>query len=1090
MKNFKRILALVLATMMVVACMVTVGAADVVTTSATTKTYNAASIDHLGKLGIFKGYTNGTSGADDNVTREQMALFTGRVITGKTTSNYWENYQNDTTFTDINNESAEYVGAIAYAYGEGIVVGKSDVRFDPKANVSYQDALTMVVRSLGYTGLSYPNGYINKAIKLGLTADVSGVAYTDAAKRGVIATVLYNALYAEDSLFAKNFNLTSGTYMLVATPAKKLADGSFLDAATIGGYVGKTINAGFVAFAPLTVETGRVVNGNYVYAKTEGLGLAGDATDYLGYAFNLTFEGDNIAWVEQCATKVFKNYGDDRDITKTAIKYVPAKGVAAVTENFLTLGNQAYSLVDILDKEHAAPTTTRDFILYNVGAAAVTLNEYEYFFDASKNYVDLNGNILLTLIDGEYYAEKNGKYVLATDEDYDAALQVVSTSTASDYEIFAQDQAVVKSLSDNYFCDITAFDYDGDGVYDAGIYTPYYVGRFNNVSGTSTSVSGGLPITIKNTNDYIVTGAFNKATAWVRMMYSFNKLNNHLTVLEKLNNVNSKVVWASKGTASNGVYTNSQVKFANGTTLKIGGWTNANLSGLDFIGIRNNFETSAQDCFMYNGWNDVLLEAMKSTYKTCNAYAVAGHLIWAYPVATAASASYDFVAFDPYASEFSVNDDKIVVTDALVDATGVRKSVTINSVEGETFGNIEYMAFVNYIDALYGANANIIKYSYFFNETLKAKLTATQDYKNALRALVWEQFEATTDDNTTFAKKGANTAFTQFFGVAGQTDGAYDLLVFKQAAGYGTTTKAGTVTFKFGVADNYFCTKSADSKKAIANTIIATTDKTVFTIVGQDGIVTYTGKPVDGYQLVLTAGTLVYCANADQVMLVDETRTVNQIALGDTTWTVKAVDKDGTSFTYDFVNTWAFDGYKAIVPTNFVNAETYLITKKTANKEITVGDKDQAIYSYTNLYDLAAQKYVDKVFVGNDATVFNDLALNGKDAVSLNAGAVITIAEDGTMVAHTSVSDAPETIFNYTKLTAGVISSFDKDNTGAIAHVTISGTKYTVRNVSGVIVTKGAADVITDMTKIENNATIFFAYDAVTGDLSGYMFNK
>ncbi|MBR6603224.1 MAG: S-layer homology domain-containing protein, partial [Clostridia bacterium] len=124
--------------------------------------YNAEAITRLNKIGIFQGYNAADMGADDNVTRAQMALFTGRVLTGKVESNYWESYVNDTTFEDIDDVADYYVGAISYAYEQGVVIGKSDVAFDPNGNVTYQEALTMVVRSLGYTGLSYPNGFINK----------------------------------------------------------------------------------------------------------------------------------------------------------------------------------------------------------------------------------------------------------------------------------------------------------------------------------------------------------------------------------------------------------------------------------------------------------------------------------------------------------------------------------------------------------------------------------------------------------------------------------------------------------------------------------------------------------------------------------------------------------------------------------------------------------------------------------------------------------------------------------------------------------------------------------------------------------------
>ena len=66
MKNFKRILALVLAVMMVVAGMVSTSAA------ADKVEYNETAIARLKQLDIFKGRTSGDA-ADSNVTREEMA---------------------------------------------------------------------------------------------------------------------------------------------------------------------------------------------------------------------------------------------------------------------------------------------------------------------------------------------------------------------------------------------------------------------------------------------------------------------------------------------------------------------------------------------------------------------------------------------------------------------------------------------------------------------------------------------------------------------------------------------------------------------------------------------------------------------------------------------------------------------------------------------------------------------------------------------------------------------------------------------------------------------------------------------------------
>ncbi|MEE0968447.1 MAG: S-layer homology domain-containing protein [Clostridia bacterium] len=678
MKNFKRILALVLAVMMVVACMVFVGAEE----EAADVAYNADAIVRLNKLGIFKGTTSGDMKADDDVTREQMALFTARVVEGKVATNYWESYENDTTFEDIDDEAAEYVGAIAYSFGEGIVIGKSDVRFDPKGNVTYQDALTMVVRALGYTGQSYPNGCINKAMKLGLTKGISGLAYTDNAPRGVIATILYNALYAEDSLFAENFNLESGNYMLVATPTVKVGSAN-IPGASVSGYTGKTLNEGYVAFAPIGEDYRAVMNNKYVYATIAQIGSDIDANgNYahkLGYAYNLTFENDVLTWGDECASEKFTNFGDDRDLTAKSITYdhkweagvaYPNGTINKVTKSFLTFGGQSYNLVDRYDADYTAPTNTHNFILYSdFGAENTEIANYSYIYDVNGHIIDAEGNVILYNRNGVYYKQETigtGVYeVIATATDIENAITGVINGFGyigkSDYTIVEQGDVIlgrydlgyeynggvadaVLAIANNYFCEITAIDYDNDGVYDAGIYKPYYLGQASVSGGTftlggmvsqtgastpvgkdwTTVKSGVYNHLLKNqsTANYVVTGDTDKLANNAIYLYTFNRHTNTIEVIDQADKITGKVTALYKGAAKNGIYADAEATIGD-TTYSIGGWGFKNLLGLysiQFVDYWRWAEVPYLAALLDVNANGIVDEEEKPTY-TQNSYA-------------------------------------------------------------------------------------------------------------------------------------------------------------------------------------------------------------------------------------------------------------------------------------------------------------------------------------------------------------------------------------------------------------------------------------------------------------------------------------
>lgn len=165
-------------------------------------TYREAIIT-LTKLGVINGYDDGTFKPEGAITR---AEFTKMIMTalgrGDATTE-------PTEFSDINGHWAKYY--IKNAYDMDIINGFPDGTFAPDAQVTYEQALKMVVCALGYVDFAedkggYPIGYKNQAKDLKLTEGISGQGDSEPALRQVIAQVVFNALDVEKRHKDRNGN--------------------------------------------------------------------------------------------------------------------------------------------------------------------------------------------------------------------------------------------------------------------------------------------------------------------------------------------------------------------------------------------------------------------------------------------------------------------------------------------------------------------------------------------------------------------------------------------------------------------------------------------------------------------------------------------------------------------------------------------------------------------------------------------------------------------------------------------------------------------------------------------------------------------
>lgn len=160
------------------------------------------SISSLVSLGLLAGYEDGSFKPDNTITRAEFAAVITRAMGME---KYVSNVDISDIFTDMKNPDGTPhwgSGYVKFAYDKEIIKGMGDNTFAPNSPVTYEQALKMVVCTLGYMQTAeekggWPMGYVETASDLGLTKNAA-VSPTDSpASRGVVAQIVYNALEVE-----------------------------------------------------------------------------------------------------------------------------------------------------------------------------------------------------------------------------------------------------------------------------------------------------------------------------------------------------------------------------------------------------------------------------------------------------------------------------------------------------------------------------------------------------------------------------------------------------------------------------------------------------------------------------------------------------------------------------------------------------------------------------------------------------------------------------------------------------------------------------------------------------------------------------
>ncbi|MEI3304682.1 MAG: S-layer homology domain-containing protein [Dysosmobacter sp.] len=238
----RRILSLLLAVCTAVSLLaLPAGAATsgTVTFSDVSDRDTAMAVESLRLMGVLDGYGDGTFRPGTSLTRAQFCKMAVYAMNGE---DELGRYSTVTVFPDVKPSywASSYINMAAK--GKGIIAGYADGQFHPDRTVTVGQAVTILLRLLGYKdenlGGIWPQSYMAEAASIGMTDGVSTNAYA-ALTRAQAARLFLNLLRAdtvEGGAYAATLGTVVDNVMLVSSTAKA-PDGRENGLETAGGNI-------------------------------------------------------------------------------------------------------------------------------------------------------------------------------------------------------------------------------------------------------------------------------------------------------------------------------------------------------------------------------------------------------------------------------------------------------------------------------------------------------------------------------------------------------------------------------------------------------------------------------------------------------------------------------------------------------------------------------------------------------------------------------------------------------------------------------------------------------------------------------------
>ena len=194
----KRILTWLLAVGMLASLLtVPAGAANATRFSDVADNYTATAIETLRLMGVLDGYSDGTFRPNAALTRAQFCKMAVYAMDG---SKELGRYSTVTIFPDVKPSfwASSYINMAAK---KGIIAGFADGKFKPNQTVTAGQAVTILMRGLGYKdenmGGVWPQGYMAEAKTCGLLKSTGITSAYSALTRGQAAKLFLNLFEAK-----------------------------------------------------------------------------------------------------------------------------------------------------------------------------------------------------------------------------------------------------------------------------------------------------------------------------------------------------------------------------------------------------------------------------------------------------------------------------------------------------------------------------------------------------------------------------------------------------------------------------------------------------------------------------------------------------------------------------------------------------------------------------------------------------------------------------------------------------------------------------------------------------------------------------
>lgn len=367
-------------------------------------------------LGIIEGYEDGTFGPDKTITRAEFAKIAVTAAGAKDTATMLE--ANASNFKDVKANSW-YTGWINAGESLGIFKGDANGNFRPNDTISNQEAITVMLRLLGYndnlTG-SWPVNYVTKANQINILDDVNIVA-SAAAKRGDIVIMLSETLDSDLVTYDKDTNefvkkqvgINSSEFVTLLADS---FEGSYIEVSKfdqitqLRDVADKTLNWGVGSITETVQTTTNGVTSTYERPANYKGTLIVDKDTAVSYnaagLFDLENHQGKVYYVKGNDGKMYARFIEVESYTQT-VTDEPKK---ATTGNRVTVNTTNYNATSNVDLSNAGANKNTNYTMYFNDDDQVYLAVTDQFFTERSFYVKSTTNTSARLV-GDFAKDKD-----------------------------------------------------------------------------------------------------------------------------------------------------------------------------------------------------------------------------------------------------------------------------------------------------------------------------------------------------------------------------------------------------------------------------------------------------------------------------------------------------------------------------------------------------------------------------------------------------------------------------------------------------------------------------------------------------------